>query len=92
MLEPLLDAEVHGFRCAYHGDGQQHVVADLHGAARPHSPAVGDLGPHVPQQPLRLGEDGLRLGPHHEGESPGGRRVDSSWDTKGFITNKSEMQ
>ena len=40
----LLDAEVHGLGGANHGDGQQHVVTDLDGAAGAHCAAVGDLG------------------------------------------------
>ena len=40
----LLDAEVHGLGGADHGDGQQHVVTDLDGAAGAHGAAMGDLG------------------------------------------------
>ena len=37
------DAEVHGLAGPYHGDGEQHVVADLDGPACTHPTTVGYL-------------------------------------------------
>ena len=57
---------------------QQHVVADLDGAAGPHGPAVDDLGAHVAEDRLRPGEGLPRLRPDHEGQGAPRRGVNSA--------------
>ena len=57
---------------------QQHVVADLDSAASADGPAMDDLGAHVPEQRLGLGEGLPRVSPHHEGQGAPGRGVHSA--------------
>ena len=58
---------------------QKHVVADLDSAASADSPAVDDLGAHVPEQRLGPGEGIPRVRPHHEGQGAPGRGVHSAF-------------
>ena len=46
LKEDVLDAEIHGFRDANHGDGEEHVVADLDGLSGADGATVCDVFPH----------------------------------------------
>ena len=50
-----------------------------------HGPTVHDLGGHGPQHRLRLVECLPRVRAHHEGQTPGGRRVHAACAVKSEV-------